>query len=159
MCLKHLFEKVSKKPEDNYIQLEDIVCEPTSFDVKQVFFIKKDEKLVCNKNFNTITLSKDRIIFDDVEHIKYDYIMNFNSSRNNSVIINTCTNIHKIAKFLYVDDAMTSIAIQFNRPESVKFMKDLMFYLNNYKKYDSWDKRIKEFKVFKLCFGPRSRHQ
>ena len=159
MCLKHFFEKVPKKPEDNYIQLEDIICEPTTFNVNQVYFIKKDEKLVCNKNFSAITLSKDRILFDDVEHIKYDYIMDLNYSRNNYMVINTCTNIHKIAKFLYVDDAMTSIAIQFSQPESAKFTKDLMFYLNNYKKYDSWDKRIKEFKVFKYWFGPLNRCQ
>ena len=74
------------------------------------------------------------------------------SNKSTSIFINTFTNIDKVNKFLYVDDSISTIYIQFETRESIRFSNDLIFYLKNYKKYNSWDKKIKNFKVFKLCF-------
>ena len=154
MCWKHLFETVSPKNanESKYIQLENIECDSIVYNVTRVYYIKKSEKLICPKQFKTITLSRDRILFDDDEHIKYEYIANFMSNKSTSIFINTFTNIDKVNKFLYVDDSISTIYIQFETRESIRFSNDLIFYLKNYKKYNSWDKKIKNFKVFKLCF-------
>ena len=152
MCLRHLFEKIYKKTDNtNYVQLEEIRCDPIMFNTRSVFFVKKNEKIVVNKAFKTVTLAKDRIIFDDDEYIKYDYIMDFVTSRNNSIIVNTFTNINKFTNLLYADDSITSVIIHFESYDTQKFLREIMYYIKRYKRYGSWDKTVMNFEVFKLC--------
>lgn len=154
MCLKYIFEKVFKtNDETKYVQLQEIICEPIIFNISGIVFIKKQEKKIYRKNYKNIILAKDRLIFDEIEKLKYEYIINFQRFSRDSVVINIFADLDEKSQTFFVCDSISSILIKFNIPhDSEKFQTELMNYLLNYKKYNSWDKRVKDFKMFKKCF-------
>ena len=154
MCLKYFFEKVFKTNEKTkYVQLEEIICEPVIFNINRIAFVKKQERKTCIKNYKNIILAKDRFIFDEIDYIKYDYIINFKQISNDSIVINVFADFDEKLKKLFIKDSISSILIKFHVPyDSKKFTQELMNFLLNYKTYNSWDKKIKDFKMFKKCF-------
>ena len=108
---------------------------------------------IINKTFiNEITLLKDRILLGENEFIKYDYIANFVRGSNNTLIINTFTDINIYSKELIVSDCITSIIIELGEPVAKKTIVNCMDYIMSYKKYNSFDKSVKNFRCFKILF-------
>ena len=154
MCLKYLFKKRETTLEQKYIPLQNIICEPITYNVKKLVYYKKSQKLGIRKKFvHDITLLKDRILLGENEYIKYEYIANFSRRYNNIIVINTFTDINIYTKQLFVSDCITSIIIELDEPVAKKAIVNCMDYITSYKKYDSFDKSIKNFKCFKLLFS------
>ena len=150
MCLKYLFKKRTSK----YIPLQNIICEPITYNVKKLLYYKKSQKLGIHKKFiNDITLLKDRILLGESESIKYDYIANFVKSSNNTLVINTFTDINIYSEELVVSDCITSIIIELDTPIAKRTITTCMDYITSYKKYNSFDTSVKNFKCFKLLFS------
>ena len=154
MYLKYLFEKILKNNEETkYVQLQEIIGEPVMFNISRIVFLQKQEKKIVRKNYKNIILAKDRLIFNEIDKLKYDYIINFQQISDGSIVINVFADLDEDRNQLVIGDCISSILIKFNiHYESKKFQIELMNFLLNYKKYNSWDKRIKDFKMFKKCF-------
>lgn len=154
MCLKYLFKKRTTTLEPKYIPLQSIVCEPVTYNVKRLLYYKKSHKLSIHKKFiGDITLLKDRILLGENEFIKYDYIIDFIRSSNNTLVINTFSDINIYSEELVVSDCITSILIQLNDPWAEQVIMNCMDYIVSYKKYNSFDKSVKNFKCFKRIFS------
>ena len=154
MCLKYLFKKRTTTLEPKYIPLQSIVCEPITYNIKKLVYYKKSQKLGIRKKFvHGITLLKDRILLGETEYIKYDYIANFVRGSNNTLIINTFTDINIYSKELIVSDCITSIIIELDEPVAKKAIVNCMDYITSYKKYNSFDKSVKNFRCFKILFS------
>jgi len=154
MCLKYFFEKIANTNEETkYVQLQEVICEPVMFNINKIAIVKKQERKIYKQNYRNIILAKDRLIFGEIDNIKYDYIIDFKQISDDSVVINVFADFDENLQKLFIEDSISSILIKFYVSyDSEKFIKELMDYLLNYKKYNSWDKRIKEFKMFKKFF-------
>mgnify|MGYP001098302292 CR=1 FL=1 len=154
MCLGHLFKKRINIPEPKYIPLQSIISEPITYNVKKLVYYKKTHKIgIRKKNINDITLLKDRILLGEIEYIKYDYIVNFVRGHNNTLIINTFTDVNVYSRELIVSDCITSIIIVLDEPVANKAIDNCVDYITSYKKYNSFDKSVKNFRCFKILFS------
>jgi hypothetical protein len=154
MCFKYLFEKVSKTKDNiKYVQLQEVVTEPISFKLDKVLFISKTDRVTFIRDYKKLTLIRDRIILDDHDFIKYEYIVNFTQMPKGLVSMNIFAKLDSELKTFKLDDSVSSMIISFEKKHfSYMFLNELMKSLVNYKKYNSWDKKIKNFKMFKQCF-------
>jgi len=129
------------------------IWENDIYNIKKNKIVKKQERKIYKQNYRNIILAKDRLIFGEIDNIKYDYIIDFKQISDDSVVINVFADFDENLQKLFIEDSISSILIKFYVSyDSEKFIKELMDYLLNYKKYNSWDKRIKEFKMFKKFF-------
>ena len=152
MCLRYLFKKRTTALEPKYIPLQSIVCEPIIYELKKCTYFKKNRFGILKKNIDTITLLKDRILLGENEHVKYDYIGTFVHHSKHTVIVNTFTDINLHTKELFPTDSITTLILTLEKPLAKHFIKNCIDYITSYKKYNSFDKSVKNFRCFKLLY-------
>jgi len=161
MCLSYLFEKfVHRKPisrERGYVELQSVACEPRTFRVVRSCYFRRHEKTMVEKNYTELTLCGDRILFDDSDHVKYDYLATFYRVSSTSVILNTFTNLDMNTRSIFAGDSVTGVCIIFDRPVANVFLNTLYGYLKTYKRHDTYDKTVKNYISFKHMFRRKHR--
>jgi hypothetical protein len=163
MCLSYLFEKISKRrsqeSSSGYVELQNVVCGPVTFRVVRSCYFRRSEKSLVEKDYTELTLCKDRILFNDSDHVKYDYLATFYRVSDTCVIINTFTNLDMHTNSIFADDSITGVCIVFDRPIAARFLKTLYGYLETYKRYDTYDKTVKNYISFRQMFRRKRRPQ
>ena len=150
MCeiLSSLFKKHSEQVI-KYVPLQKIICDPTSYPLKNCTFINVKDKIAIEKYMvEEVCFEKIGFTLGGYEFLKYDYILDMFVKSDDVLIINTFTTVNTSGE-LIVDDNITSIVLKFEKNIAYKVMKQLLKYINSYQKYDTHDKSVLKFKSYK----------
>ena len=155
MCLRHFVETLKSKknstpPPTKYIPLQNILCEPESFNLQRCMYHSYNIKVNKTEKVNCVELQKDRFVLGEEEHIKYEHISHVRHISRFMTVVYVFASINKTYGTLHFEDHPTGIVFTFERPLSTKFVDTLFKYIISYKKYNSFDKTAMSFKSFKI---------
>ena len=156
MCLSHIFEKTPPK-EEGYVELQNVVCDARTFRVARTCYFGRNDRTMAEKDYTELTLCRDRILFGDSDHVKYDYLATFYRVSSASVIINTFTSLDMRTKSILAGDSVTGVRVVFDHPVANVFLNTLYGYLETYKRYDTYDKTVRNYMSFKHMFRRKRR--
>jgi hypothetical protein len=126
------------------------VCDPITFCTKYISFFNENDDIYLKKgDVQFVQFVKDRMILGDYDYMKHDYLFDINLVNSNVIHLRYFADFDVHSKSIYVSDALTTVIIHLALPNGRKFLDKLLWYLNNYKKYDMNDKSIKKFNSFK----------
>ena len=151
MCFKYFVETLKPKQEKTkYIPLQNIICEPETFNLQRCFYHTQILKIDKTQKVPYVELQKDKFILGDEEYMKYEHISHIRRLSSHMVIVYVFARIDRLNGTLHFEDNPAAIIFTFEKPVSNKFINTLLKYIISYKKYNSFDKTAMTFKSFKI---------
>jgi len=156
MCLQDFFiflKKLSfKKKKMIYKELSTICDESGDFNILKCSYICAN-KITRKNDINEVKIGKDRIIFANDESFKFDYMLRFLSRKCNILTIVVLGIIDPTGQIIKAD-ARCTINLKFTSKKNItKFIRELHKHILIYKRHDTYDKSVREFKNFNIRRG------
>lgn len=133
-----------KYTELTRVHTDDVDEKKNCFKLSDCYYRRYDK----TDDIDALELSTDRLILNDSEYIKYEYIHRFVRLSQNELMLVCFGEIGAACEFRVADKHLPVIVTFQNKKDLPRFLTEIFKQILKYKELGTYDKSVKTFKYF-----------